>query len=93
VLPLTAGTPAYAGLQVLSAALRQFMTYVAWAVTAALVAAALCWCCGHGARAAWSRIGPPARRGEPEPPDDAAREAVRGIREIEAFLAGQADPR
>jgi hypothetical protein len=85
VLPPTTGSPAYAGVQVLATAIRHLMTYVVWAVAAALVTAALCWCCGQGARAAWARIGPPARR------DDVHREAVAGIREIETFLAARAD--
>ena len=91
MLPLTMG-PAYAGIQVLSAALRQFMMFVVWAVMAALVAAAVCWCCGAGARAAWGHIGPPARRDRGEPADDVGREAVRGIREIERYLSAQAEP-
>ena len=52
---------------------------------AALVTAAVCWCCGQGARAAWARVGPPARR------DDVHREATAGIRELETYLAAQAD--
>ena len=94
MLSLTAGSHAYAGTQILYAALRQFMTYVVWAVTAALVASALCWCCGCGARAAWTRVGPPSRRVPQEPPaDDVALEAARGIHQIEVYLSAQADPR
>jgi hypothetical protein len=92
VLPLTMGSPAYAGIQVMSAAIRQFMTFVVWAVMAALVAAAVCWCCGAGARAAWGHVGSPARR-DRTPADDVGREADRGIREIERYLSAQADPR
>jgi hypothetical protein len=77
---------------VLSAALRQFMMFVVWAVMAALVAAAVCWCCGAGTRAAWGHVGPPARRDRREPADDVGREAVRGIREIERYLSAQAEP-
>jgi hypothetical protein len=92
VLPLSAS--AYAGIQVLSAALRQFMSFLLWAVMAALVTAALCWCCGQGARAAWARVGPPARRdGTAEGPDDVRREVARGIRDIERYLTAQSDPR
>jgi hypothetical protein len=93
VLPLTMGSPAYAGIQVLSAAIRQFMMFVVWAVMAALIAAAVCWCCGAGARAAWGHVGPPARRDRREPADDVGREADRGIHDIERYLSAQAEPR
>lgn len=100
MLPLTMGTSGYAGVQVLSAALRQFVTFVLWAVMAALVAAALCWCCGAGARAAWGHVGPLAGRDGDEEADgdvgagrDVDREAARGIRDIERYLSGLAEPR
>jgi hypothetical protein len=98
VLPLTVGSPAFTGTAVLWTALRTAMTYVLWAVTAALIAAALCWCCGQGARAAWSRIGParPGRSGRRPAgpvPDACEREAARGIRELESYLDAMSDPR
>jgi hypothetical protein len=92
VLPLSAS--AYAGIQVLSAALRQFMSYLLWAVMAALVTGAVCGSCGQGARAAWARVGPPGRRdGTADGPDGVRREVARGIREIERYLTAQSEPR
>ena len=103
MIPLTLGSPAYAGTALLWNVLRTAMNYLLWAVAAALIAAAVCWCCGAGARAAWARVGParPARARRDTRaaapagpvPDACEREAARGIREIERYLAAMTDPR
>jgi hypothetical protein len=102
VFPLTVGSPGYAGSAVLWSVLRTAVEFLFWAVATALIASAVCWCCGCGARAAWARIGParperPSRRARGKPagpvPDACALEAARGIRELEIYLAAMSGPR
>jgi hypothetical protein len=90
VSAVTAYDPAGFGMtQLMAQALRQFVLYVGWGVCAALLAAGLCWSCGCGAQAAWARIGPPRRV---RPRDPVVREACRGVRELERYLAQAAAP-
>lgn len=85
--------PAFVGNYVLFLAVRQLIVYILWLFAAALAGAAVCWCCGYGARAAWSRAEESrqewheARGRGRRPQDPVTVEASRGISEIEEFLA------
>lgn len=75
------------------AGVRRFLNCLAWAAVAAFAGAGGCWCCGYAGRESWMRVG--SLRRPPEgswwATDDVdravTREAARGIREIEAYLA------
>lgn len=101
--PLVSGSSvAYDSLQLVWFEVRHVFDLVVWALIVGLAGAAGCWCSGYAVRAAWLRAGPPRRRrpasgarpgvtpgDRPQdgPDDDVAREARRGVCEIEAFLA------
>ena len=79
------------------AASRRFLSSLAWTAVAAFAGAGGCWCCGYVGRDSWTRAGS-ARRprdGSWWASDDVdvavTREAARGIREIEAYLAASSD--
>jgi hypothetical protein len=80
------------------AALRRFLSCLAWTAVAAFAGAGGCWCCGYVGRESWIRVGSMARRpmdGSWWVTDDVdvavTREAARGIREIEVYLAAASD--
>ena len=74
--------------ETLSYALLDLLRYLGWYLMCGLIMAGA-WYGGHSAYAAWRKTGPPSRRGRVP----LAREAARGIGEIEAFLATCAQPR
>jgi len=103
VQPLMSGSSVgYDSLQLVWWEVRHVIDVVIWALVVGLAGAAGCWCSGYAIRAAWLRAGPPRRRPVPGrrpgakpgdapddgPDDEVAREARRGVCEIEAFLAG-----
>lgn len=69
-------------------ALLDLLRYLAWYLVCGLIMAGT-WYGGHAAYAAWRRTGPPPLRRRVR----VAREASRGISEIETFLAECAQPR
>lgn len=68
-------------------ALGDLLRYLGWVCVGGLIAVGACWCGGVVAMQAyrdWQLTGPPRRH---RPSGSAvAREAARGIREIEVFL-------
>lgn len=70
-----------------SYALLDLLRYLAWYLMCGLIMAGT-WYGGHSAYTAWRKTGPPSRRRRVH----VAREAARGIGEIEAYLATCAQP-
>ncbi|MEN3356263.1 MAG: hypothetical protein V7637_245 [Mycobacteriales bacterium] len=74
-------------------ALRRFLVHLGWVVLSALAAAAACSGLGYVANEAFREVAPPADPAGADPADPAgidavvARDAPRGIREIEAYIA------
>lgn len=67
------------------------LRYLAWALMGGLIAVGTCWYGGYAAYHAWQKTGPPSRRRRAA--GRIAREAARGIIEIEAYLAARATSR
>jgi hypothetical protein len=94
VSPVASGDAvAWAMTQAQWIAVWQFLTRLAWALVAGLAGAGACFGFGWAAWETLTRVGPAAGRtpdGSPEATDDddaVAPEALRGIREIEEYLA------
>lgn len=65
------------------------LRYVLWVMTTGLIAAGCGRCGGYDVYVAWKRAGPPAPRCRNGTEAAVARDAARGIAEIEAFLTAQ----
>jgi len=77
--------------EALSGELADALFHLCWLFVGGLIAMGACWYGGLAAMQAyveWQRAGPPERRHQRR--DRPAREAKRGIREIEAYLGARA---
>ncbi|MGH8824115.1 MAG: hypothetical protein ACRDVN_06535 [Jiangellaceae bacterium] len=72
-----------------SCSVLNLLRYVLWVMTTGLIAAGSGRCGGYDVYVAWKKAGPPAPRCRYRTDAAVARDAARGIAEIEAFLTAQ----